>query len=156
MPVFRNVAAVALVGLGVGAVPPAPVTADRSVNIPVGALGFYRNKDGLIFANAWGDPARGPHSNYIRLPGSSASPLHVHTASYYGVVISGVVANERQARPDRPLGPGSYWYQRGGEPHVTKCLSRADCLIFVTSRGAFDIRPVASPRSNASSAEGPR
>jgi hypothetical protein len=111
----------------------------QSVNVPVTALRFYRNDDGMMFADAWGDPKVGPHSNFIRIPGNTASPLHTHSSDYYGVVISGVVANERpSADPDRPLMPGSYWYQKGKEAHVTKCISPTECLIFVTSTGPFD------------------
>jgi hypothetical protein len=111
---------------------------DRSVSIPAADLVFYRTKDGLTFANGWGDPATGPHSNFIRLGADSASPPHTHTASYYGVVIDGTISNERPAQPDRPLGPGSYWYQKGSEVHVTKCFSARYCLIFVTSKAPFD------------------
>lgn len=128
-------------GLALGAADQ-PVHAVSSVSIPVDRLAFYRSKEGLIFANAWGDPATGPHSNYIRLSGRYASPLHVHTSSYYGVVIDGTVSNESARHADVPLAPGSYWFQKGGEPHVTKCLSASDCLIFVTSPGRFDIRLV--------------
>lgn len=117
-------------------------TGAASVNLPVGQLRFYQTADGLTFANAWGDPTKGPHSNFIKLPGDTASPLHIHTSSYYGVVISGVVSNERRGDPDRPLAAGSYWFQLGGEPHTTTCLSHVDCLIFVTSQGRFDMRPV--------------
>ena len=113
---------------------------DRSVNVPVEALQFYKNKDGLTFANGWGDPATGPHSNYIKMPGNTGSPPHIHSSSYYGVVISGVVSNERLGDPDRPLAPGSYWYQKGRETHITKCISDAECLIFVTSKGPFDFK----------------
>jgi hypothetical protein len=120
-------------------------TVRTSANIPVEQLKFYQTKEGLTFAKAWGDPAAGPHSNFIRLPGSYASPLHVHSSDYYGVVVTGVVANECQAKPDRPLRPGSYWFQRGNDPHTTKCLSREPCLIFVTSHGAFDLRVVSAP-----------
>jgi beta-alanine degradation protein BauB len=127
----------------------APDNAAHSVNVPVEQLRFYQNGDGLTFANVWGDPAKGPHSNYIKLPGSYASPLHVHTSSYYGVVISGVVANQRPKQADQPLAPGSYWFQKGGEQHATKCLSQSECLIFVTSQGRFDIHPVADPAQQA-------
>lgn len=120
-----------------------PMPADKSTVIPATQLQFYKNKDGLTFANGWGDPTNGPHSNYIKLDGDSASPLHTHSASYYGVVISGVVANEpTAAAKDRPLPAGSYWYQKGNEPHVTKCISHEPCLIFVTSQRAFDIHVV--------------
>lgn len=116
--------------------------APRSANTPVTELTFYELM-GMPVAKAYGDPARGAHSNYIKLPGGTVSPVHTHTADYYGVVISGVVANEQTpAGPDRPLPPGSYWYQRGGEPHVTKCISPTECLFFVTSSGSFDIHLV--------------
>lgn len=122
--------------------PPLETGSDESVSMPAADLQFYRNKDGLTFANAWGDPATGPHSNFIRIISQTSSPQHVHTASYYGTVISGTISNEQEGKPDLPLGPGSYWYQRGQEPHVTKCLSKSDCLIFVTSKGPFDFYPV--------------
>jgi hypothetical protein len=112
---------------------------EQSKDIALTELRFYQDKEGLIVANAWGDPADGPHSNFIKIPGDTTSPRHTHTASYYGVVIAGVVVNQpTTVGPDKPLMPGSYWYQKGGEPHVTKCISPTECLIFVTSKGSFD------------------
>lgn len=113
-----------------------------SSNVSVTELKFY-DLFGMPIAKGYGDPANGAHSNYIRLPGGTISPRHVHTADYYGVVIAGVVANE-QARGavDRPLAPGSYWYQKGGEEHVTKCISQTECLVFVSSKGSFDFHPL--------------
>lgn len=140
-----SVAAVAGLSAALAAGSPEPKTAGLSVSIPIEQLRFYKNQDGLTFANAWGDPATGPHSNYIKLPANYAGSLHVHTSNYYGVVVRGVVSNERRAQADRSLLPGSYWFQKGGEPHVTKCLSQVECLIFVTSHGAFDIHPVNVP-----------
>ena len=158
MLTYRVAVLAAVVGLSaaVAAASPTSETADTSVNIPIEQLRFYQNKDGLTFANGSGDPATGPHSNYIRLPANYAGSLHVHTSSYYGVVISGVVSNERRAQADEPLGPGSYWFQKGGEPHITKCLSQVECLIFVTSHGAFDIHPVADTATPGTPAEPPR
>jgi hypothetical protein len=112
---------------------------DTSIDVPATHLKFYQDKEGLTVANAWGDPANGAHSNFIKISANTASPLHTHTQSYYGVVITGVVVNQPAANgPDEPLMPGSYWYQKGGEPHVTKCISQTECLIFVTSKGSFD------------------
>jgi hypothetical protein len=128
---------------------------DTSRLIPVEDLEFYRNAQGFTVANAWGDPAHGAHSNYIRMAGQSASGLHTHSASYYGVVISGVVANEPDAAaPEHALAAGSYWYQKGREPHVTKCISKDDCLFFVTSKGSFDYLDAGSPA--AEPAQNPR
>lgn len=116
--------------------------ADSSKIVPVTELKFYQNKEGLTIANGWGDPANGAHSNYIKMAGGTASTLHTHSSSYYGVVIAGVVANEPpDSRVDHPLAAGSYWYQKGGEPHFTKCVSQTECLFFVTAKGAFDYFP---------------
>lgn len=115
---------------------------NASIVLPVERLNFYKDTQGFIVANAWGDPAQGAHSNFMRMPGHSASGHHTHTFSYYGVVILGTVVNEPVgSRIDHPLRPGSYWYQSGGEPHVTKCVSAAACLFFVTSPGSFDYLP---------------
>jgi hypothetical protein len=121
----------------------AELYADTSKVVPVTDLKFYQNKEGLTIANGWGDPANGPHSNYIKMAGGTASGVHTHSESYYGVVIAGVVANEPPgSKQDRPLAPGSYWYQKGNEPHVTKCISQTECIFFVTAKGAFDYLPV--------------
>lgn len=113
--------------------------ADSSKNVPVTELKFYQNKEGLTIANAWGDPAADAHSNYIKMSGGTASGVHTHTASYYGVVVSGVVVNEPAgSKKDVPLPAGSYWYQKGGERHVTKCVSQTECVFFVTSKSGFD------------------
>jgi hypothetical protein len=120
----------------------ADLYADSSKVVPVTELKFYQDKEGLTVANGWGDPANGAHSNYIKMPGGTASGVHTHTSSYYGVVIAGVVANEPPgSKQDHPLPAGSYWYQKGGEQHVTKCISQTECIFFVTSKGAFDYLP---------------
>lgn len=120
----------------------ADLYADTSKVVPVTELKFYQNKEGLTIANGWGDPASSAHSNYIKMAGGTASGVHTHTYSYYGVVIAGVVANEAPgSRQDHPLAAGSYWYQKGGEQHVTKCISQTECIFFVTSKGPFDYLP---------------
>ncbi|WP_260600106.1 DUF4437 domain-containing protein [Sphingomonas endolithica] len=124
-----------------------PGAPEISAVIPVERLHFYQNKQGLTVADGWGDPAAGPHSNFIKMPANAKSGLHTHSFSYYGVVVTGVLANEpSDAASARRLGAGSYWYQKGGEPHVTNCLSDTGCLIFVTSKGPFDFHlvPVAT------------
>ncbi|SFB36542.1 protein of unknown function [Rhizobium sp. NFR07] len=116
--------------------------ADKSTIRPVTELKFYQNKQGLTVANGWGDPANGAHSNYIKMAGGTASTIHTHSFSYYGVVVAGVVANEPPgSTQDHPLPAGSYWYQKADERHVTKCISQTECLFFVTAKGPFDYLP---------------
>jgi putative hemolysin len=53
-------------------------------------------------------------------------------------VVSGVMVNKKPDSPDVPLPAGSYCFQKGGEPHVTKCLSPDGCIYFASQNGKFD------------------
>jgi len=48
--------------------------------------------------------------------------------------------NKKPDGPDLPLPAGSYYFQQGGEPHVTKCISPDGCIFFVSQNGKFDYR----------------
>lgn len=114
--------------------------ADTSVSVPVSEVKFFDTGVGpLKAAPGFGDLSKGAHSTFVKLPAGFVSPLHTHTEDYYGVVVTGVVANEVDAAAkDRPLAPGSYWFQKGKAPHVTKCLSANECVVFITQPGKFD------------------
>ena len=92
----------------------------------------------LLASPAYGDLGKGPHGTFIRMPAGFVSHVHIHTGDYWGVVISGVAANGRPGSADVPLPTGSYWFQKGGEIHVTKCLSPNECLFFISQGGKFD------------------
>lgn len=115
-------------------------TAETSISKPVTELTFFDTGIGPIKAAAgFGDLNKGAHGSFTKLPAGFVSPLHHHTEDYYGVVISGVVANEPSATAkERPLPPGSYWFQKGNADHVTKCLSANECVTFISQRGKFD------------------
>lgn len=114
--------------------------AENSVSVPVSEVKFFDTGVGpLKAAPGFGDLSKGAHSTFVKLPAGFVSPLHTHTEDYYGVVVTGVVANEADASAkDRPLPPGSYWFQKGKAKHVTKCLSANECVVFITQPGKFD------------------
>lgn len=114
--------------------------AETSVSVPVSEVKFFDTGVGpLKAAPGFGDLSKGAHSSFVKLPAGFVSPLHTHTEDYYGVVVTGVVANEVDAAAkDRPLPPGSYWFQKGKAKHVTKCLSANECVVFITQPGKFD------------------
>jgi len=91
---------------------------------------------------AYGNLGTGKHGTFVLMPAGFVSPVHTHTEDYYAVVIKGVGANGVPGATDVPLPAGSYWFQRGEEPHVTKCLSKEDCLFFINQPGKFDYVPV--------------
>lgn len=80
----------------------------------------------------------GRHGTFIRMPAGFVSADHIHTQDYYAVVIKGIGANDPVGAKARALPVGSYWFQRGEEAHVTRCLSKTDCLFFIVQPGKFD------------------
>jgi len=128
----------------------AAALAAPSLNTPVtqlqyGATGVSDGTHGeLRAAPAYGDLAHGQHGTFIRMPAGFVSPLHTHSDDYWGVVISGVAVNGVPGSSDVPLPVGSYWFQKGGEVHVTKCISPNECLFFISQNGKFDYLPVSA------------
>jgi len=114
--------------------------AQTSISIPAADIKFAETGVGrLQAAKGFGDLAQGAHGTFVKLPAGYATPLHKHSHDYYGVVISGVVANEPTAADkDRPMPAGSYWFQKGHAAHVTKCVSNTDCVTFISQPGKFD------------------
>jgi hypothetical protein len=115
-----------------------------SISTPVTQLTYSATgiSDGvhgeLSAAPAYGDLAHGAHGTFIKMPAGFVSPVHTHTEAYWGVVISGVAVNGLPGSPDVQLPVGSYWFQKGGEPHVTKCVSPNECIFFISQHGKFD------------------
>jgi hypothetical protein len=114
--------------------------AETSISVPVTDLKFTDAGIGpLKVATGYGDLGKGAHGTFVKFPAGFVSPLHAHSDDYSGVVISGVLANEPSAgAKERPLPPGSYWFQKGKANHVTKCLSANECVFFITQPGKFD------------------
>jgi len=136
-------AALALTALNTLAAPQAK-PANASVSTPVTALqygstGVSDDVHGeLKAAPAYGDLSHGPHGTFIRMPAGFVSHVHTHTGDYWGVVLSGVAVNGLPGSTDVALPAGSYWFQKGGEAHVTKCISPNECLFFIGQEGKFD------------------
>jgi hypothetical protein len=106
-----------------------------------GATGVKTEIGELMASPAYGDFTKGMHGTFIKMPAHFVSPLHTHTDDYFGIVISGVGVNTQSGKNDVNLPQGSYWFQRGKEKHVTKCISDTDCLFFIYQPGKFDYIP---------------
>ena len=119
-------------------------TKTSSVSTPVTELDYGPTglSDGvhgeLKAAPAYGDLANGAHGTFIKMPAGYVSPTHTHTEDYWAVVVSGVMVNKTPDGADVPLPVGSYFLQKGGEPHVTKCISPTECIFFINQNGKFD------------------
>ena len=109
-----------------------------AASIQFGPTGVKTGAGELKAGPAYGNLATGKHGTFIRMPAGFISPLHTHTQDYFGVVISGVGVNTQNGKEEIKLSAGSYWFQRGKEPHVTKCVSDSECLFFIYQPGKFD------------------
>ena len=106
--------------------------------ITFGPTGVKTEVGELKAGPAYGNLGKGKHGTFIRMPAGFVSPLHTHTEDYFGIVLAGTGVNTQNGKNDVPLPPGSYWFQRGKEKHVTKCVSSTECLFFIYQPGKFD------------------
>jgi beta-alanine degradation protein BauB len=145
----RNVQLLGAVALVLAATAAIAGSEAQSRSLPVTQLqyaptGISDNVHGEVkAAAAFGDASRGAHSTFLKLPAGFVSPVHAHTNDYWAVVVSGVAANGKPGDPDIALPPGSYFFQKGGEQHVTKCLSANECIVFLSQSGKYDFVPAA-------------
>ena len=102
---------------------------------------------GVKVVDLWGDHKKGPFGALFRLPaGFTASP-HTHTHAMKVVFLSGAYIQAPEGKAEVRLGPGSYMMQPGGNyRHTTSCDPSSDCLFFVESDGAFDVKPVVASK----------
>jgi hypothetical protein len=138
----RLIGAAVLAAISVAAV--AGTLGKPSVSTPVTQLSYGPTgvSDGvhgeLNAAPAYGDLGHGAHGTFIKMPAGFVSKVHIHTGDYWGVVISGVAVNGLPGSQDVQLPVGSYWFQKGGERHVTKCMSPNECIFFISQNEKFD------------------
>lgn len=137
------VGSVATLGLAVAQEAGHPVHEGPSVSTPESEIKFFPSgvkteKGELQAGPAYGNMNGGKHGTFIRMPHGFVSAPHTHTEDYFAVVIKGVGANHAPDGAIVPLPPGSYWFQKGEEVHVTQCLSKTDCLFFIVQPGKFD------------------
>lgn len=142
--------ALAAVGLGQAAQPPA----SRLVVLPAADLKWAdldpAGAPGVKVANLSGSHAKGAHRSFFRLPAGFAAPLHTHSHDMHVVIVSGTYIQAPEGKPEFRLGPGSYFMQPGGDyRHTTRCDKTADCVFFVESPGAFDLKVVEPAKPNA-------
>ena len=105
---------------------------------------------GVKVADLWGDHTKGAFGAFFKLPAGFSVPLHTHTHDIKVVFVSGTYIQAPEGKPEFRLGPGSYFMQPGGNyRHTTSCDQASDCVFFVESNGAFDLKLVETPKAPA-------
>jgi len=149
------VTAVLALGTAVGAQKPeakktkkaATSSARKPIVMPAGELKWTdldpKGAPGVKVADLWGDHTKGAFGAFLKLPAGFAAPLHTHTHDIKVVFVSGTYIQQPEGKPEFRLGPGSYLMQPGGNyRHTTSCDKGSECLFFVESNGAFDLKLV--------------
>jgi beta-alanine degradation protein BauB len=98
---------------------------------------------GVKVADLWGNHTKGAFGAFFKLPAGFAVPLHTHTHDMHVVFVSGTYIQAPDGKPEFRMGPGAYLMQPGGNyRHTTSCDKASECLFFVESKGAFDLKLV--------------
>lgn len=98
---------------------------------------------GVKIATVWGDPTKGGYGAFFKLPAGFAVPLHTHTHDIKVVIVSGTYVQVPDGKPEFRIGPGSYFFQPGGDyRHTTSCDPASECVFFAESNGKFDLKLV--------------
>jgi hypothetical protein len=127
-------------------------SADRLVVRPAADLKWTdldpTGAPGVKVADLWGDHTKGAFGAYFKLPAGFAVPLHTHTHDMRVIYVSGTYVQAPEGKPEFRLGPGAYLMQPGGDyRHMTSCDKAAECLFFVESNGAFDLKVVETAKT---------
>jgi hypothetical protein len=133
---FLRCASIAVAAITTFALP-ALATEKPSITVPRAGVTFT-DLGGPQLGTLWGDAAKGPHGSLLRLPAGFVSPEHSHTGTYEAVVISGTVINIEPGTAEVPMEAGSFYRQAGKTKHVTKCVSKDGCTLYITQATAFD------------------
>ena len=130
----------------IAAKPAANGAESRLVVMPAGEMKWTDlgpGAPGVKVADLWGNRAKGAFGALFKLPAGFAAPLHTHTYDMKVVIVSGTYIQSPEGKPEFRLGPGSYFFQPGGNyRHTTACDKAADCVFLIESKGPFDFKPV--------------
>ena len=129
----------------IAAKPAANPAESRLVVMPAGEMKWIDlgpSAPGVKVADLWGNRTKGAFGALFKLPAGFAAPLHTHTYDMKVVIMSGTYIQGPERKPEFRLGPGSYFFQPGGNyRHTTTCDKAADCVFLVESKGPFDFKP---------------
>ena len=144
----KTIALVGLVGAALLASAAAGAKgAGTAVLVPTSDLKWVDvpGRPGAKLAAVQGDPGKGASHFFIKLPAGFSASLHHHSPDHYVGVMAGTVVYNVDGQ-DHTLPAGSYFSFTGKKAHTTRCADGADCVLFVDSRGKWDIVDEPAPK----------
>lgn len=145
---FTTLAALAAVSLmAAPAEAKSPASAGKATLVGVEELKWVDVPNTPVkMATVMGNSAKGAHASFLKLPAGFSAPLHSHTADHHVAVVSGTMVLTPEGGTAKKLGPGSWFEFTGRKKHTTACDAGADCVIYVVSKGAWDLVPAEAPK----------
>jgi quercetin dioxygenase-like cupin family protein len=112
----------------------------RAIIHPLANANFASDGDPACLSNAVevGDPGTGPSTVLLKEEPGCVVRWHFHTAEEQMMVIQGELKAEMATMPATTLGPAGFVLIPGKEKHQFTCVSKSECLAFVTIAGRFD------------------
>ena len=107
---------------------------------------------GVKMAVVSGDPGKGAAHFFIKFAPGFAAPLHHHNSDHSVAVVAGTVVLNIDGK-DVKLPVGSFFSFHGKKTHSTKCDAGADCVLFVDTRGKWDVIPEAAAKAEPKKVE---
>ncbi|GMT48762.1 MAG: hypothetical protein IEMM0008_0301 [bacterium] len=106
-------------------------------------LKWIKLPNGRQISRVYGDMKKGHHITYVKFVAGMKTPLHTHSFTVVGIMISGTARIYQPGQPEtmKVLPPGSHWTTPGNVVHIDECLPGADCIFAVHQNGAFDVKP---------------
>ena len=103
------------------------------------ARGDKSPQAGTIWGDRKGTAATGFLAKFID---GFSSPPHIHNVTYRAVVIHGAIHNDDPGAANMWMGPGSFWTQPKGEPHITSAKGEENVAYVEIDSGPYLVRPV--------------
>jgi quercetin dioxygenase-like cupin family protein len=86
-----------------------------------------------------GDPDAGASTFLLKATSKCVVPPHFHTAEEQLIVVSGEVSTGMEGMSDTVLTAGGFAMMPGKKAHWFSCVSKAECLMFVTFDRKYDV-----------------
>jgi uncharacterized protein DUF4437 len=127
-------------------------SAGKAVFMPAGDMKWEPTPGappGVMGVTLWGDPTRGPYGGIQKFPPGFSAPLHTHSSDIRAVVVSGTFLVAPEGGTDNRLTAGSYEFIPSTFKHTTKCDTGSECIVFIETRGKFDVKLIGEVKKAA-------
>ena len=99
---------------------------------------------GCALAVLHGDPSKPNADVFLKVPGKTTLPMHIHTSAERMLLVAGELHVTYEGQKMSVMKPGTYAYGPAKAPHKAYCASSKPCVLFIAFEGPVDAIPVAT------------